>query len=86
MPGRKHNFNSKIPENIGLIFLGKWPCREKIILSSEGGAASFFQGGVLGQYEYDSQKHHYFLSKSETHHEDHDQNIFKEMKRMRIGW
>ena len=37
-----------------------------------GGAASFFQGGVLGQHEYDSQKDHFFQSNSEIHHEDYE--------------
>merc|ERR1712098_160833 len=44
---------------------------EKIVLSSEGEAANV-QGGVLGEYKYDSQKNHYVQSNSEIFHEQYE--------------
>merc|ERR1719378_173736 len=58
-------------DNVDIECQGKCPCTEKIVVSSDG-AAAVFQGGVLGQYQYDSEKDHYVQSNSETHHEDYE--------------
>jgi len=56
---------------------GECPCpikfEEKIVISSTGEAADF-QGGVLGEYKYDSQNNHYVQSNSEINHENYQPN------------